>query len=438
MQLRFYSLWVFVAFCASCDNSLDVMQTTTGQTSTGTTVSQTTSTSVTGGTSSTSSPTTSTVPLPPCVAGADIELAVASATSGDTIYICPGVHAVNLILDDNLTLSAQDITKLTVLDGSGLGPVVTANSNGRLELLDLVLTNGDGGAAGGGGVMASDALQLTLKGCTVEGNVGFIGGVYGPMNDRTVVTSSVIRDNQGEWAGGIGLGDGDLDQVEISGNTSEQNNGGVWVYPFQGPTVGDVTVSGNTAVGNGGGVGIDFGSTWLGGVVEGNTAANGGGVAFLNTSGAALVETDVIGNTATVSGGGVYNAETIGGDFFVIDTLLEGNYAPVGGGFSVQRSLDGAAALTLTRVDMTGNSAEEGAGLYIDGIAVAFEQGSLVSNAATVSGGGARLIGGSSLEIVGVDLGGVGTENTPDDVDLDGVSYDYDGTITVSCSSACQ
>lgn len=93
------------------------------------------------------------------------------------------------------------------------------------------------------------------------------------------------------------------------GTADAGNGGGVW---SNGATLffTDVTVSGNTANGDGGGVwAIGMGNrgevfTVKYTVIDGNTAANGGGVAIMNIRFKVGTEAVISNNTASISGGG--------------------------------------------------------------------------------------------------------------------------------------
>jgi len=383
----------------------------------------TTPDTTTGSTSDTSTPP------PPCYDASNLKDALTNASNGDTLLVCPGTHQVTLTITKNIVLAAQDPTQPTVLDGAGAGTVIGVQDTGQLLLRDLQIT---------GGVSAPDAFRLVIENCEIYDNTGFVGGVQGPFDDETELRDTVIRNNEGTFAGGLAIGTGLLERVDVLDNISTGNAGGIWLYPFQGPTVSEVLVQGNSADGIGGGVALDWSSFWLGGVIEENSAAYGGGIGLLNVASTAVQDATVRNNTATVAGGGFYNEVTIGGFTQVNRVDFEGNDAPLGGGMYLQDTLDSAIEMQLTDVSFDGNTATEGAGLAATGVPIVATGGAFFNNAATADGGALWLQGGATFEGTTVDLGSGATDNTPEDIDLTGTDYLYDGLSDIHCDAICQ
>jgi len=200
-----------------------------------------------------------------------IAQAVAAASSGDTIRLCPGLYAGNLTVDKDLTLvGAGDGNGAgsTILQGTGTTSVVTITFSRTVSLQHLRITGGKVGS--GGGIHTNGALTLTD--CTVARNTasGGVGASFG---------------------GGI-------------------FNGGSGTLTLNG-----CTIAANKAVGDGGGI-ANFGTVTLtGSTVRGNTATSAGG-GIMSTNSFATVTLDtasrVTGNTANLanadSGGGILNA----------------------------------------------------------------------------------------------------------------------------------
>jgi hypothetical protein len=63
--------------------------------------------------------------------------------------------------------------------------------------------------------------------------------------------------------------------------------------------------------------------------------------------------------------------------------------------------------------------------------------GALTSNVASLVGGGISLTMGASVIATNLAMGAAATTNTPEDVDLDGVPYQYDGTVAFTCDATC-
>ncbi len=389
----------------------------------------------TSGTTSGSS--SETLPVPECYAGEDIQTAIDQASNGDTVLICAGVHQVNLEIPRNITLDVEEPALQTTLDGGGTDPVILVLVDRRLTVRNLEIINGEGGGNWAGGIEAADASDLVVEYCDVHDNHGMIGGIQGPYNGSAALFDVLVRDNTGDYAGGMGIGTGSLVATEITGNHATLRGGGVWVYPFQGPLITDTLVASNTTDGMGGGVALDWASVWRGGTIEDNTAAEGGGIGLLNSASVGVWDVVVQHNTATIAGGGFANALSIGGPMAIGNTTFTGNSAPLGGGLYIQQTSDGASYMDITDLTADGNTADDGAGLALSDIDVTIVTGTLIGNVATLAGGGISLKNGATVTASGLDVGLGPAGNSPEDVDLGGQPYEYDGTVAFTCDIAC-
>ena len=144
------------------------------------------------------------------------------------------------------------------------------------------------------------------------------------------------------------------------------------------------------------------------------------------------------GCTATVSGGGYYNGLSIGGNMAVRNTSFFGNSAPLGGALLIQQTTDSNSSMELTNLLIDGNTADQGAGAVLDGIDVTMTDGSMTTNVAAVSGGGFTLLNGATVSAVNLDVGSGALGNSPEDVELSGQTYQYDGMVGFDCDSVCQ
>jgi len=347
------------------------------------------------------------------------------------------MHTVNLTISKNLTLDAEDPTAATGIDGGGSDPTVLVEAKRRLVIRNLEVFNGDGGGNWAGGIEAADAADLLIENCDIHDNTGMIGGIQAPYNGTANLVDVVVRDNTGDYAGGMGIGTGGLTTVEISGNHATLRGGGLWVYPFQGPDNTDVVVTGNHSDGLGGGIALDWGSSWEGGVIENNTATEGGGIGLINASTVVISDAWVQNNSATVAGGGFFNGLTIGGAMAIYDTTFSSNSAPSGGGLYIQQTTDGVSSMTLDGLTIDANDADHGAGITLSGIDLTLTNGVLAGNTAALSGGGLTLLNDATVTATDVDVGtGLGG-NAPEDVDVDGMTYEYDGTVGFTCTDTC-
>lgn len=143
-----------------------------------------------------------------------------------------------------------------------------------------------------------------------------------------------------------------------------------------------VAITDNEAV-RGGGLcathaGVEVGAA---SVILRNAADDGGGVYLDNSRIVLSADSEINGNTATVSGGGIYalHSDIVGG-------LVVQNQAPDGGGIVLHSSTLAASAITA-------NFGSSGGGVY--GGAFLVRGAELSGNTATLDGGGLYSYGGS-------------------------------------------
>ncbi len=166
----------------------------------------------------------------------------------------------------------------------------------------------------------------------------------------------------------------------------------------------DSQVVANTALGDGGGVYVSGGKLWvstLALVGANNAAGNGGGIAARN---GALVEVRggfVLGNVALFDGGGVYAPDA------AVNMLAGGVAASVsnniagrdGGGLYLGSGyVDTFTALPDSAPSLiSGNQAQRGGGLFVDGADVRLRYVSVDHNTAGGEGGGAYVTDGGGV-----------------------------------------
>lgn len=292
------------------------------------------------------------------IAGA---LAAAESHAGaDTIRLTRSVsynaQAINFTTSQDLTITGgfancttttEDAT-YTILNGAGApaASVITINGNpgSVVRMRKLTIKNGDvpsNGTAGGG-------IQYTGKG-------------------RLDIAYTLITNNTGANGGGIRV-DGVTDAAEldigpntqITTNTAYYNGGGIYSNNLETAIRGEgIAIYGNEAQGVAGSGGLGGGihiracaeksivylaSPGVGGnltVVSNNNARYGGGVAIETPSGCSNLAdlrmysnaagmTRLYGNTASISGGGVYMFRGGGPtNVYVSNASIQNNTAPV-------------------------------------------------------------------------------------------------------------
>ena len=361
-----------------------------------------------------------------------VDEATAAATSGALVEVCPGRWLTNATITTGLTLRGRAGREATVLDGGGVGRVLTIDLpgyGGEVRVEGVTITGGetaeDGGginayvdegvalvllnacvlsnhAGGDGGGVAG--MDLTLgPGVRIESNgaEGLGGGVYTAYGDVRILDVTFAWNTAGARGGGYygGYVDVFATDVVFEGNGASDGGGAVYDSPSRGRGRGEfqrATFLDNVATGLGGGLQIvEDGTYEIAGVVEDGTFR---------------------GNIADI-GGGLGVAGDYGNVPTVHRTTFEGNGARLGGAIGgVAAKLDGSV--------FVGNSATEAGGaVYVESYAVG-SAGRFERNTAPLGGGIA--LASANLWFVG-DFGAGASANVPDDVALLTESIAYGG-----------
>jgi hypothetical protein len=246
-----------------------------------------------------------------------IQAAIDAAANGDTVQVAAGTYVENLnFLGKAITVTSEQGCDVTIIDGNGLGPVVTfASGEGRLSILNgFTIRNGkNANGIVGGGVSISSSSPTITSNCITNNSAANGGGGIGINFGSPLVQGNAIKNN-GQitgYSGGVGGGG-----VSILGSSSAQilnndisNNswlssagGGLSVYGAGTPTIQNNVVSYNSAY------------------------DEGGGFFIVNQSDAAIVQNLIVGNTAP-KGAGVYSLVPYGtrGSYLINNTIYANN-----------------------------------------------------------------------------------------------------------------
>ena len=342
-----------------------------------------------------------------------------------------------------------EITGGTITGSTTSG--VTIQDAGQTNVLLKDLTIEDNTGKQGGGVHIENSQNVTIEGCTIQGNkttevgnsdtaqghtasTGAGGGVY-ISNSGVTIKDSTIKNNTGTRGGGVYVEKGSTVEVknsnidnniatEIPSDSPTSNNGlGGGIYSYDSTlTVTGGTISGNEAkgsvalirynengelsysgLGNGGGgicaVGKESDVTLDGVTVTGNKATSnnsahlgaGGGI---EAQGGSLTVKDstISDNNARGNGGGIFSAE--GNVLDVSGSTIQGNKGNNGGGIHTGEARDASktpSKATITNTKVLENEAigsGEGGGVYVGTRADATLKGCTVANNKSVSTGG--------------------------------------------------
>jgi predicted outer membrane repeat protein len=267
--------------------------------------------------------------------------------------------------------------------GLPLPPAISGEGPMEVRLESIAVTIGginvrsDGYIDGDSGfLLFPNVVNVTLEDVTVSSVLSGSGihalgkPSHGFQNKVTIANSTIGGNNNGSTGGGIFAGDGamlTLGEGTIVRGNSAANGGGIGASNAATITVSSgVTIANNSAT-NGGGIYatgsvLDIGS---GTYIANNSASVGAGV-YLNSgtnkiSGAII---DNNGSSATSKGGGIY----------------------------------AKGSPTLENLEIMLNDAQEGGGIYFDGVSGGLLSSStLMSNTATSGGGGYFINGGAGL-----------------------------------------
>ncbi len=303
-------------------------------------------------------------------------------------------------------------------------------------------------------VRAVDATESTLS--VIDSEITANGSPVVPcpgvrvssMREEVSMSGVRLHENTGQRGGGLCVEGSRVDltaTVVIERNVVEAEGGGV--YLSGGTVLLRGPVKNNTAATGGGIYATD------GAIVEGaansspqiaeNTAAEGGG-AYLRD--ATLVAGQVLDNTATLAGAGVY----LWSDSRVEETSISGNEtSPSGqGGGLYATAGESPEKIVLRDVRLEDNVARLGGGLFVsEDVVFVLRESTLWSNGTTIpfGGGGAFVAKGAILSSQASDWGVGDSDNNfgNDDVavaregDIENFVYGEAATFTCASSDGC-
>ncbi len=259
---------------------------------------------------------------------------VAKAGVSGTVLVATGTYNVvtNIVITSGITLMSWNVGALdpvnTIIDGQGVARCLSLN-NAAARASGFTLRNGNGQGNyldyGGGAVLINSGG--TLSNCHVVNNLAnqYGGGVYlGSVNayvENCIIEQNVVTNEAGARGGGVYIagGGGTLRNSTLACNTNLSTGvyaggGGVYVRGDGADgrchVIGCV-ISNNQANSGGGALGYRWANLISNTIVNNLTVpfsySYGGGVLLYGIrQGSILAHNTVSGNTASVSGGGVF------------------------------------------------------------------------------------------------------------------------------------
>lgn len=219
-----------------------------------------------------------------------------------------------------------------------------------------------------------DAVNAAMAGEEVKlekdytGNLSIAEWIRLNLNKKTI-NGTVTIDTSKKDAESSGETSDAAHKVEIvDGTITGGTDSGVKIIGAD-VELKDVNVTGNSSQGNGGGIYVEDGSVEIiGGSISGNSAAGtnergaqGGGGIYAKNSDVVLTDTTISGNTVTGSGKDGGGVLVKNGSLTINDSTISDNTAPdQGGGIHVEWS-----ELKITDSTVSGNKAANGAGIFM-------------------------------------------------------------------------
>ncbi len=327
--------------------------------------------------------------------------AVTAATDNMAVDACPAgdsaaTDTITFSVAGTITVSSQlwviasgplivDGGDAITVSGGGTTRIWYADSGSQLTLSHLVMVNGAGDE---GGALYNNAGNVNLVSATFSGNQGGEGGAIYNFGTMDIADNTFDQNNAGAVGGSI-LNDGRMAIAgsSFTGNTSYFSCGAIDSWGpltitdtsfIDNSTEGDcgaigggaLTIahsdfSGNTATGRGGGLCFSRGMI-IDSTFTGNSAGYGGGISggYQGEGEFSIINTTLSGNSASTSGGGLYDE----GIATITNSTISGNTSPNhGGGISVSAAGYIPSSLYITYSTVADNNAPTGGGIFNNG-----------------------------------------------------------------------
>jgi hypothetical protein len=287
-------------------------------------------------------------------------------------------------------------------------------------VLDIKRSRFEGNVADeGGGITTLDGTILIEDNVFVGNSAHRGGGMF--IGSNAMVRNNDVIGNEGRWTAGGIYTDQHAPTIEgnlIDFNTSVNDGGGFYVHQGA-PILRDNVITDNVSSDDGGGVRLfETHALVEGNVIEGNQAADGGGGVRISHVPSTFID-NVIRNNEATQGGGM----DLDNDSSVVrGGVISGNHASNGGGIAASIFADSGAAfedvqlvdnvatskggglyvvdnpqpIAMRGLIVRGNSAPRGAGLYVRSTNHSIKNSLFDDNAATGDGGAIHHAAGST------------------------------------------
>ena len=135
-----------------------------------------------------------------------LRYAINHASNDSTIYLKEGNYKGednrNITLDKSITIIGKS-KENTIIDCEYSGRLFTMNSNSKLTLINLTLTNGN--LTGNGGLIYNEGGQITIKNCILSNSKGYKNGgaIYNNLGTLNIEDTCFINNSAYKYAGVI-------------------------------------------------------------------------------------------------------------------------------------------------------------------------------------------------------------------------------------------
>lgn len=249
---------------------------------------------------------------------ATIQQAIDVAVGGDTVLVAAGTYVENITFRGKpITVQSEQGPDVTVIDGGGVGSVVTFSSGETRSavLRGFTIRNGLN-SFNGGGVLIQNSSP-TIVGNTIVNNGACSGaGISSSFSSPLIQGNTISRNFVYGCSGASGLGvyvvgDSAAELIEnvISENSGFADGGGVTLFAAGRAVLRSNVIAGNRTSGF-------------------SPCTSGGGIWMVNFAQATIVGNLVVGNAAGC-GGGFFWGGSSGVTTFVNNTFAD-NDAPEG------------------------------------------------------------------------------------------------------------
>jgi len=296
-----------------------------------------------------------------------IQEGINAADTGDTVQVAAGTYLEKITMKSGVVIQGAG-QGVSIIDGEGSGPVVTANGvNSAAKLDGFTITNGNTDAGGG---MYNSNSSPTVSNCTFSGNTATVngGGMYNYNSSPTVINCTFSENS----ASFIGIAEGGgmynynnssptVTNCTFTGNTSGYNGGGMSNI-VSSPTVTNCNFSGNSADAHGGGMYNYNSSPTVTNCTfsENATSLSAGSGAGMSNKGSSptVSKCSFFNNHSGIWGGGMSNHSN--SSPIVTSCIFLGNWAQDNGGGMYNEN----SSPTVTNCIFFKHQAMEGGGMY--------------------------------------------------------------------------